>query len=114
MGAGLLAGAVPDTDTVDIIFSESKEPQRIEVGPDEFALGDRHYKERSELLDDDAAAALVQVAILFSYCESTHVGSDYVQRLQDISRFSIWIRLNEIALLSARLGHVKPQWRKSS
>jgi hypothetical protein len=63
-------------------------------------------------LDDDAAAALVQVAMLFSYCEATHTGSDYVERLQDVFRSSIWIRLNDVALISAPLGHIKADWRK--
>jgi hypothetical protein len=113
LGAGLLADAVPDTGTVDIVFSDSKEPLHIEVEPDEFALSDGDYRERSKVLDDDAAATLVQVAILFSYCESTHVGSDYVERLQDASCSSIWIRLNDVALVSAPIGHIKAERRKS-
>jgi hypothetical protein len=113
LGAGLLADALPDTGTVDIVFSDSKEPLHIEVKPDEFALSDNDHRERCKVLDDDAAATLVQVAILFSYCESTHVGSDYVERLQDASYSSIWIRLNDVALVSAPIGHIKAEWRKS-
>jgi hypothetical protein len=113
LGAGLLADAVPDTGTVDIVFSDSKEPLHIEVEPDEFALSDSDHRERCKVLDDDAAATLVQVAILFSYCESTHVGSDYVERLQDASCSSIWIRLNDVALVSAPIGHIKAEWRKA-
>ena len=113
LGAGLLADAVPDTGTVDIVFSDSKEPLHIEVKPDEFALSDSDYRKKCKVLDDDAAATLVQVAILFSYCESTHVASDYIERLQDASRSSIWIRLNDVALVSAPIGHIKAEWRKS-
>ncbi len=110
--AGLRADAVSDTRTIDIIFAESKEPLHIEVEPDEFALSDGGYREKSEALDDDAAATLVQVAMLFSYCESTRAGSDYIERLQDVSFSSIWIRLNDVALVSAPIGHIKAGWRK--
>lgn len=113
LDAGLLADVVPDTCTVDIVFSDSKEPLHIEVKPDEFALSDSDYRERGKVLDDDAAATLVQVAMLFSYCESAHVGSDYVERLLDASYSSIWIRLNDVALVSAPIGHIKAEWRGS-
>src|SRR5262249_12763542 len=43
-GAGLLADAVPDTGTVDIVFSDSKEPLHIEVEPDALALSDGDYE----------------------------------------------------------------------
>ncbi|MBN9090498.1 MAG: hypothetical protein J0J01_26605 [Reyranella sp.] len=112
-GAGLLADAVPDTGTVDIVFSDSKEPLHIEIEPDEFALLDGHYKKRSKIMEDEAAATLVQIAMLFSYCESTHTGSDYVECLQDASCSSIWIRLNDVALVSAPIGHLKAEWRKT-
>ena len=113
LGAGLLAEAIPDTETVDIIFSDSKEPLRVEVEPDEFALSGGHCGASAKLLDDNAAAALVQVAILFSYCESAQPERDSIQRLQDVSRSSIWIRLNDVALVSAPLGHIKAEWRRS-
>jgi hypothetical protein len=111
-GAGLLAEAVPDTSTVDIMFSDSKEPLRIEVDPDEVALSVDAYEEKAKALADDAAVALVQVAILFSYCEAMHTGCDFVERLQDVSCSSIWIRLNDVALVSAPLGHIKAGRRK--
>jgi len=113
LGAGLLAEAMPDTGTVDIVFSDSKEPLHIEVTPDENSLSESNYGKKCKVLDDDAAATLVQVAILFSYCESTHGGSDYVERLQDASCSSIWIRLNDVALVSAPIGHLKAEWRRS-
>ena len=107
--AGLLADALSDTRTVDIVFAESKEPLHIEVMPDEFALSGGRCRERSDSLDDDAAATLVQVAMLFSYCESTRAGSDYIERLRDVSFSSIWIRLNDVALVTAPLGHIKTE-----
>jgi hypothetical protein len=107
-GVGLVADAMPDTGTVDIVFSDSKEPVHIEVGPDELALSDRAYRDR--ILHDRAAAALVQVAILFSYCESMRAGSDRLELLQDVTCSSIWIRLNAVALVSAPIGHIKAEW----
>ena len=49
-------------------------------------------------MHDEAAAALEQVAILFSYCESPHASSDCLQQLQNVTGPSISIRLNEVAL----------------
>jgi hypothetical protein len=109
---GLRADAMPDTSTMDIVFAESKEPLRIEIGPNSFELSVRDYGARSAVTDNDPAAALVQVAILFSYCETLDANNDCLERLQDVTTSPIWIRWNDVALVSAPIAHLNAERRR--
>jgi hypothetical protein len=105
-GEGLIAEGLPDTETLDVMFVGPPEWLHIEVEPDELSMNDLDGEEAVNM-DKDEAEEAVQCAHLIFICDSSDEGSDYVELIQDVRASSIWLRLNDVAIVSMPLDFVR-------
>lgn len=96
-GSGLAGLWVDDSETVDIYFADSHTPLALDVGPDEMSIAE--YDEGG--IDDDQ---LCQLDSMFFYFGMAHTGSDDMVHLRDIEDADVWLRVNDVALLTAPLA----------
>jgi hypothetical protein len=102
---GLIAESLPDTKTLDIMFIDSPEWLHIEVEPDGLSM--RELEDQEAEMDEMEAREAVQCGHLNFMCDSSDEGSDYVEMVQDVRGSSIWLRLNDIAIVSMPLNFVR-------
>jgi hypothetical protein len=105
---GLRGEFLPVEDGIDVMFSDSAQLLHIDLWPDEMTLHDVDHKEKAAGLDETETAEMIQLASLLFYCESSHEGSDYMERVQDHFYSSIWLRLNDVAVISIPVDFVIP------
>jgi hypothetical protein len=89
-----LDGAGP---TVDVLFEGESKVWQFGVDPDKCAL------ERIGEGDEDGEES-AQMANLFLNLDGAHRGADYAQPLINSAGATIWLRLNEISLVTAPLS----------
>ncbi len=98
----LIGVPVSEAANIEVYFSDAREPVAFAVAPDEWSVDDADERGSADEFEE-----LIQVMDLFLNCDISHEASDETVHLRDLSGSSIWLRLNDVALVSAPLGHMK-------
>ena len=94
--SGLSGTWIEDSQTVDIYFADSHAPLALAVEPDGMSIAE--YDEGG--IDDDQTC---QLDSMFFYFAMAHTGSDDMVHLRDIEDADIWLRINDIAVVTVPL-----------
>lgn len=96
-----LHGAYVSGDGVlEVYYADDREPVCFKVPPDTLRIID---------IDEGLAEPderTIQLANLFHYCESSHPETDHSVVIVDLAKSLIWLRLNDVALVSVPLAYV--------
>jgi hypothetical protein len=105
-GEGVIAEGVPQSKTVDVMFVNIAEWLHIEVESDRLSISDIDNNGKGSNMDEADLEQSIQCANLLLTCDSSYEGSDYIERLRDVRASTIWLRLNDLAVVSTPFDFV--------